>query len=63
MSLPLSFAFTYRQTAGEVGIASATCAPADMVRMCAAFVSELCEATLGATPPLIIDGVVDTKFA
>ncbi|KAG8738722.1 26S proteasome regulatory subunit 7 [Ceratobasidium sp. 414] len=34
-----------------------------MVRMCAAFVSELCEATLGATPPLKIDGVVDATFA
>ncbi|CAE6459404.1 unnamed protein product [Rhizoctonia solani] len=52
-----------KQSVGEVGVASANCVPADMVRMCAAFVSELCEATLGATPPLVIDGVVDTKFA
>ncbi|CAE6434004.1 unnamed protein product [Rhizoctonia solani] len=52
-----------KQSVGEVGVASANCVPADMVRMCAAFVSELCEATLGATPPLVIDGIVDTKFA
>ncbi|KAL5636148.1 hypothetical protein ACGC1H_004838 [Rhizoctonia solani] len=52
-----------KQSVGEVGVASANCVPADMVRMCAAFVSELCEATLGATPPLVIDGVVDTKFS
>ncbi|CEL52456.1 [3-methyl-2-oxobutanoate dehydrogenase [lipoamide]] kinase, mitochondrial OS=Bos taurus GN=BCKDK PE=2 SV=1 [Rhizoctonia solani AG-1 IB] len=51
-----------KQSIGEVGVASANCVPADMVRMCAAFVSELCEATLGATPPLVIDGIVDTKF-
>ncbi|KAF8610685.1 alpha-ketoacid dehydrogenase kinase [Ceratobasidium sp. AG-I] len=53
----------HKHSAHEVGVASATCVPADMVRMCAGFVSELCEATLGATPPLVIDGVVDTKFA
>ncbi|KDN49330.1 hypothetical protein RSAG8_02032, partial [Rhizoctonia solani AG-8 WAC10335] len=52
-----------KQSVGEVGVASANCVPADMVRMCAAFVSELCEATLGAAPPLVIDGVVDTKFS
>lgn len=53
----------YRKNVGEVGVASDKCVPADMVKMCAAFVSELCEATLGATPPLIIDGAVDTRFA
>ncbi|KAJ1310449.1 hypothetical protein OPQ81_007182 [Rhizoctonia solani] len=52
-----------KQSVGEVGVASTNCVPADMVRMCAAFVSELCEATLGATPPLVIDGVVDTRFS
>ncbi|KAG8731264.1 26S proteasome regulatory subunit 7, partial [Ceratobasidium sp. 428] len=48
---------------GEIGVVSPTCSPAEMVRMCAAFVSELCEATLGATPPLKIDGIIDTTFA
>ncbi|CAE6450843.1 unnamed protein product [Rhizoctonia solani] len=52
-----------KQSVGEVGVASANCVPKDMVRLCAAFVGELCEATLGAAPPLIIDGVVDTKFS
>ncbi|KAB5595273.1 3-methyl-2-oxobutanoate dehydrogenase [Ceratobasidium theobromae] len=52
-----------KKNVGEVGVASDKCVPADMVKMCAAFVSELCEATLGATPPLIIDGAVDTRFA
>ncbi|CAE7117726.1 unnamed protein product [Rhizoctonia solani] len=52
-----------KQSVGEVGVASANCVPADMVRMCAAFVHELCEATLGAAPRLVIDGIVDTKFS
>ncbi|KAG9123293.1 26S proteasome regulatory subunit 7 [Ceratobasidium sp. 392] len=55
--------FEISQPTGEIGVISPTCSPAEMVRMCAAFVSELCEATLGATPPLKIDGVIDTTFA
>lgn len=45
------------------GIVDMTCSPAVMVKMCGAFVSELCEATLGAAPTLIIDGHQDTTFA
>ncbi|KAH7889867.1 branched-chain alpha-ketoacid dehydrogenase [Phlebopus sp. FC_14] len=45
------------------GIVDMCCSPAAMVRMCGAFVSELCEATLGATPTITIDGHEDTTFA
>lgn len=44
------------------GIVNMMCSPADMVRMCGSFVSELCEATLGASPPLVIDGHQDATF-
>lgn len=45
------------------GIVDMACSPAAMIRMCGEFVSELCEATLGAAPTIIIDGHPDTTFA
>lgn len=45
------------------GIVDMACSPAAMVKMCSAFVSELCEATLGAAPSMVIDGHQDTTFA
>ncbi|KAF9239615.1 branched-chain alpha-ketoacid dehydrogenase [Melanogaster broomeanus] len=45
------------------GIVDMACSPAAMVKMCGGFVSELCEATLGATPTIIIDGHQDATFA
>jgi len=44
------------------GIVNMMCSPLDMVRMCGSFVTELCEATLGASPPLVIDGHTDATF-
>ncbi|KAH7108318.1 branched-chain alpha-ketoacid dehydrogenase [Auriculariales sp. MPI-PUGE-AT-0066] len=40
-----------------------TCSPADMVRSCTSFVSEMCDATVGASPACILDGDVDATFA
>jgi hypothetical protein len=45
------------------GMVDMACSPAAMVKMCGVFVSELCEATLGGTPTIIIDGHHDTTFA
>jgi len=45
------------------GIIDPECSPERMVRMCAAFVSSLCEATFGTSPDIKIDGVVDARFA
>lgn len=44
------------------GIVDMTCSPSAMIRMCGSFVGELCEATLGMSPPLLIDGHVDATF-
>ncbi|KAG1837694.1 P-loop containing nucleoside triphosphate hydrolase protein [Suillus subalutaceus] len=45
------------------GVIDPKCSPAEMVRMCGAFVSELCEATLGASPNITIDGCPEATFA
>ncbi|KAG1749133.1 uncharacterized protein EDB91DRAFT_1047228, partial [Suillus paluster] len=45
------------------GIIDPDCSPAAMVRMCGAFVSELSEAALGASPIITIDGCPDATFA
>ncbi|KAJ3854831.1 hypothetical protein EV368DRAFT_35981 [Lentinula lateritia] len=47
----------------NVGVVKTQCSPADMVRMCGSFVSELCEATLGASPVITIEGDQDATFA
>lgn len=45
------------------GVIDPKCSPAAMVRMCGTFVSELCEATLGASPSITIDGCPEAVFA
>ncbi|KAF9818915.1 hypothetical protein IEO21_02453 [Rhodonia placenta] len=45
------------------GVVHLSCSPQDMIRMCGSWVSDLCEATLGAHPEIIIDGEVDATFA
>lgn len=45
-----------------VGVVDAQCSPRQMIKMCGSFVSELCEATLGASPEIVIDGDVDATF-
>ncbi len=47
----------------HIGVVHMSCSPRDMIRMCGSFVSDLCEATLGASPEIIIDGQVDATFA
>jgi 26S proteasome regulatory subunit T1 len=51
------------QANADVGIVNMALSPVEMIRMCGSFVSELCEATLGAAPPIIIDGATDATFA
>ncbi|KAF9452806.1 26S proteasome subunit P45 [Macrolepiota fuliginosa MF-IS2] len=45
-----------------VGVVDAQCSPHQMIRMCSSFVSELCEATLGTSPEIIVDGDVNATF-
>jgi 26S proteasome regulatory subunit T1 len=47
----------------HVGVVNMRCSPKAMISMCGSYVSELCEATLGAKPPIVIDGDVDATFA
>jgi 26S proteasome regulatory subunit T1 len=47
----------------DVGIVNMALSPVEMIRMCSSFVSELCEATLGAAPSIVIDGATDATFA
>ncbi|KAG6891152.1 hypothetical protein C0992_010140 [Termitomyces sp. T32_za158] len=49
--------------ASHVGVVDLRCSPKAMIKMCGSFVSELCEATFGASPPLVIDGYTDATFA
>jgi 26S proteasome regulatory subunit T1 len=51
------------QAKTNVGIVDMTLSPVEMIRMCGSFVSELCEATLGAAPSIVIDGTTDATFA
>ncbi|ETS60358.1 hypothetical protein PaG_05559 [Moesziomyces aphidis] len=45
-----------------VGIIETQLSPARMTRMCAAFVRDLCEGTLGAAPQLILEGDLDVTY-
>jgi 26S proteasome regulatory subunit T1 len=47
----------------HVGVVDMKCSPKSMINICGSFVSELCEATLGASPTIIIDGDVNATFA
>jgi len=49
--------------ANDVGIVDMALSPVEMIRMCASFVTELCEATLGAAPSIVIEGATDATFA
>jgi len=54
--------FQSGSTAKDVGIIHKETSPAEMIKMCASFVSELCEASLGSSPRLILEGKVDATF-
>jgi 26S proteasome regulatory subunit T1 len=47
----------------HVGVVNLTCSPSDMIKICGSFVSDLCNATLGASPSVVIDGHADATFA
>ncbi|EMD38696.1 hypothetical protein CERSUDRAFT_123238 [Gelatoporia subvermispora B] len=47
----------------HLGIVHMSCSPREMIDICGSFVGELCEATLGASPRIEIDGEVDATFA
>jgi len=47
----------------HVGVVNMRCSPKAMINMCGSFVSDLCEATLGVSPPIVVDGHADATFA
>ena len=49
--------------AASVGVVDMKCSPTATIQMCGSFVTELCEATLGSSPSIIIDGQADATFA
>ncbi|KAG7452912.1 26S proteasome subunit P45 [Guyanagaster necrorhizus] len=58
----LSDALESQSHTSPVGVIDRMCSPAHMIRSCGSFVKELCEATLGASPAISINGVVDATF-
>ncbi|KAF7295188.1 Protein-serine/threonine kinase [Mycena indigotica] len=48
---------------GEIGVVDTNLRVERMIRMCESYVAELCSATLGASPSVVIDGEVDATFA
>ena len=50
-------------SAASVGVVDMKCSPRAMIQMCGSFVTELCEATLGSSPAIVIDGLADATFA
>lgn len=51
------------RTQDHIGVVHMKCSPKGMIKMCGSFVSDLCEATLGSRPEIVIDGDVDSTFA
>lgn len=47
----------------HIGVVQLSCSPKRMIHMCGSFVTELCEATLGASPAIVIDGDTNATFA
>jgi len=46
-----------------IGVVNMALSPVKMICMCGSFVSKLCEATLGAALPVVINGATDATFA
>lgn len=59
----ISEEFAKSRSKAHLGVVDLHCSPKTMIKMCASYVSELCDGTLGSSPPLKIDGDVDTTFA
>lgn len=60
--IAVSYALTNLADASHMGVVDMQCSPKKTVEMCGSFVTELCEATLGASPSIIIDGHTDAVF-
>ena len=62
--IALSRAIKEPQTnCSNVGVVNSICSPFEMIKTCGSYVSELCDATLGESPSIVIDGHADSTFA
>ncbi|KAK7023804.1 CMGC/DYRK/DYRK2 protein kinase [Favolaschia claudopus] len=61
--IAISRALENAQQEVYVGIVDTQCSPSQMIRMCESYVAELCSATLGSSPSIVIDGHPETTFA
>ncbi|KAF8906033.1 26S proteasome subunit P45 [Gymnopilus junonius] len=62
--IAVSQALNSRTTpSANVGVVDMNCFPAAMIKMCGSYVAELCDATLGGSPTILIDGHTNTTFA
>ncbi|KAJ7081548.1 atypical/PDHK/BCKDK protein kinase [Mycena crocata] len=48
---------------GNIGVVDMQCSPSQMIRMCESYVAELCSATLGSSPSIVIEGHPNATFA
>lgn len=46
-----------------VGVVDTNCSPKKMIDMCGSFVTDLCYATLGNAPRIVLDGFPEATFA
>jgi 26S proteasome regulatory subunit T1 len=46
-----------------IGVIHTKCSPAEVIQVVGSFVSDLCEATLGASPKIEMNGHLDATFA
>jgi 26S proteasome regulatory subunit T1 len=47
----------------SIGVVDLHCSPIKTIKSCESFVKELCDATLGESPAVVIDGHTDSAFA
>ena len=61
--IALTRALTDRSTSSDhLGVIHMSCSPLKMIRMCGSFVTDLCDATFGCSPELIVDGDINATF-
>ena len=56
-------AYQAQENSSHIGVIDTALRPADIVRNCESFVSEICELKYGVRPTVVIDGQPDTRFA
>ena len=61
--IAVSQAIRSPQPATNIGVVDLHCSPTKAIKSCESFVKELCDATLGESPAVVIDGHTDCTFA